>query len=80
VGKEEAKEKEIKYKTCIMGFAVRVDKTKDTKGAFDKKLLEGLKFMQTYIDQHASFHPLKPDKALKPIKEKGDMSKFQVTS
>jgi hypothetical protein len=80
VGKEVVKEKEIKYKTCVVGFAVRVDKTKDTKGGFDKKLLEGLLFMQTYIDQHASFHPFKPGTTLKPIKEKGEFPKFQVTS
>jgi hypothetical protein len=80
VGKEEVKEKEIKYKTCVVGFAVRVNKTKATKGGFDKKLLEGLLFMQTYINQHASFHPIKPGTMLKPIKEKGEFPKFQVTS
>ncbi len=31
VGKEVVKEKEIEYKTCVVGFAVRVNKTKDTK-------------------------------------------------
>jgi hypothetical protein len=36
--------------------------------------------MQTYINQHASFHPINPGSALKPIKEKGDFPKFQVTS
>jgi hypothetical protein len=80
VGKEEVKEKEIKYKTCVVGFAVHVNKMKDTKGGFDKKLLEGLLFMQTYIDQYASFHPIKPGTALKLIKEKGEFPKFQVTS
>ncbi len=40
---------------------------------------EGLAFMQTYIDQHASFHPIRPSKAFKPIKEKGNMPKYQVT-
>ncbi len=80
VGKEEVKEKEIKYKTCVVGFAIRVDKTKDTKGGFEKKLLERLLFMQTYIDQHASFHPIKPGTMLKPIKEKGKFPKCQVTS
>jgi hypothetical protein len=45
VGKEVVKEREIKYKTCVVGFVVCVDKTKDTKGGFDKKLLEGLLFM-----------------------------------
>jgi hypothetical protein len=76
VGKEEVKEKEIEYKTCVVGFAVRVDKTKDTKGGFDKKLLEGLLFMKTYIDQHASFHPIKPGTTFKPIKEKGKFPKI----
>ncbi len=45
VGKEEVKEKEIKYKTCVVGFADCVNKTKDTKGGYDKKLLEGLLFI-----------------------------------
>jgi hypothetical protein len=80
VGKEEVKEKEIKDKTYIVDFTVRVNKMKDTKGGFDKKLLEGLLFMQTYIGQHASFHPIKPGTMLKPIKEKGKVPKFQVTS
>jgi hypothetical protein len=80
VGKEVVKEKDIEYKMCVVGFAIRVDKTKDTKGGFDKKLNKGLRFMQTYIDQHASFHPINPDSALKPIKEKGDFPRFQVTS
>jgi hypothetical protein len=80
VGKKVVKEKEIEYKTCVVGFVVCVDKTKDTKGGFDKKLLEGLLFMQTYINQHASFHPIKPGTTLKPIKEKGKFPKFQVTS
>jgi hypothetical protein len=79
VGKEEANEKEIKYKTCVVGFVVWFDKMKDTKGGFNKKFLEGLAFMQTYIDQHASFHLIRLGKALKPIKEKGDMPKYQVT-
>jgi hypothetical protein len=80
VGKEVVKEKEVEYKKCVVGFAIRVNKTKDTKGGFDKKLNKGLIFMQTYIDQHASFHPINPGAALKPIKEKGDFPKFQVTS
>jgi hypothetical protein len=75
VGKEAVEEKETKHKTCVVGFAVRVDKGKDTKGGFDKKLLEGLAFMQTYIDQHTSFHPIRQGKTLKLIKEKGDMPK-----
>jgi hypothetical protein len=70
VEKEVVKEKEIKYKKCMVGFAIQVDKTKDRKGGFDKKLNEGLGFMQTYINQHASFHPINPGSALKPIKER----------
>jgi hypothetical protein len=80
VGKEVVKENEIEYKKCEVSFAIQVDKTKDTKGGFNRKLYEGLMFMQTYIDQHASFHPISPGSALKPIKEKGDFPKFQVTS
>ncbi len=80
VGKEVVKEKDIEYKKCVVGFAIQVNKTKDTKGGFDKKLNKGLAFMQTYIDQHASFHLINPGSAIKPIKEKGDFPKFQVTS
>ncbi len=80
VGQEVVKEKEVEYKKCVVGFAIRVNKTKDTKEGFDKKLHESLMFMQTYINQHASFHPINPGAALKPIKEKGDFPKFQVTS
>jgi hypothetical protein len=78
VGKETVEEKEIEYKTCMVGFAVQVDKGKNTKGGFDTKLLEELAFMQTYIDKHASFHPIRQGKILKPIKGKGDMPKYQV--
>jgi hypothetical protein len=39
VGKEVVEEKEIEYKTCVVGFAVQVERTKDTKGGFDKKLM-----------------------------------------
>ncbi len=31
VGKEVVKEKEIEYKKCVVGFAIRVDKTKKHK-------------------------------------------------
>ena len=58
VGKNTVEEQQIDYKTCIVGFAVRVDKGKDTKGGFDKKIIEGLAFMQTYIDKNASFHAI----------------------
>ena len=57
-----------------------MERTKDTKRGFDKKLMEELMFMQTYIDRNASFHPIKLGTTLKPIKEKGNFPKFQVTS
>jgi hypothetical protein len=63
----------------VVGFAVRVDKGKDTKGGFDKKIIEGLNFMQTYIDQNASFHAIRPGTTAKPNKGKLDMPKYQVT-
>ncbi len=35
-GKETVEEKEIEYKTCVVGFAVRLDKGKDTKGEIEQ--------------------------------------------
>jgi hypothetical protein len=35
--------------------------------------------MQTYIDKYASFHPIGKDQTAKPIREKADMPKYQVT-
>ncbi len=63
----------------MVGFAIRLDKGNNTKGGFDKKIIKGLSFMQTYIDQDVSFHPIGMYKTLKPIKEKGNMLKYQVT-
>ena len=73
VKKEATQAQCIEYKKCIVGFAIRVDKGNNTKGGFDKKLTEGLTFMQTYIDKHASFHLIGKDQTAKPIKEKTDM-------
>jgi hypothetical protein len=70
----------IEYTKCVVGFAIRVDKGNNTKGGFDKKLMEGLGFMQTYINKHASFHPIGKDQTVKPIREKTDMPKYQVTT
>jgi hypothetical protein len=67
VEKEATQAQRIEYKKCIVGFAIRVDKGNNTKGGFDKKLIEGLTFMQTYIDKHASFHPIGKDQTAKPI-------------
>ncbi len=79
VKKEATQAQRIEYKKCVVGFAIRVDKGNNTKGGFDKKLLEGLTFMQTYIDKHAWFHPIGKDQTARPIKEKTDMPKYQVT-
>ena len=64
---------------CVVGFAIRVDKGNNTKGGFDKKLMEGLNFMRTYIDSHAAFFPIGKDQTEKPIREKAEMPKYQVT-
>ncbi len=79
VKKEATHAQRIEYKKCVVGFAIRVDKGNNTKGGFDKKLLKGLTFMQTYIDKHASFHPIGKDQTARPIKEKTDIPKYQVT-
>jgi hypothetical protein len=79
IKKEATQAQRIEYKKCVIGFAIRVDKGNNTKGGFDKKFLEGLTFMQTYIDMHALFHPIGKDQIPKPIKEKTDMPKYQVT-
>ncbi len=79
VEKEATQVQRIEYKKCVVSFAIRVNKGSNTKGGFDKKLIEGLTFMQTYINKHASFHPIGKDRTAKPIKEKTDMPKYQVT-
>jgi hypothetical protein len=63
----------------MVGFAIRINQGYNTKGGFDKKIIEGLSFLQTYIDQHASFHVIREDSRLRPIKEKGNMPKYQAT-
>ncbi len=70
---------QIEYKKCVVGFAIRVGKGNNTKGGFDKKLIEGLTFIQTYINKHASFHSISKDQTVQPIKEKTDMPRYQVT-
>ncbi len=52
----------------MVGFVVRVDKGNNMKGGGDKKIIKVLTFMQTYIDRNTSFHPIRLDKTLKPIK------------
>ncbi len=53
---ETTQAQQIEYKKRIGGFGIRVNKGNNTKGGFNKKLIEGLTFMQTYINKHASFH------------------------
>ncbi len=75
---EVEKEKPIAYKECVVGFAIRVNKGNNVKQAFDKKLMEGLEFIQQYVDKYACFLPHEKDKKLEPIQAKNDMSKYQV--
>ena len=75
---EVAKEKPTVYKECVVGFAIRVDKGNNTKQAFDKKLMEGLEFIQQYVDKRACFLPHKKDKKLDPIRTRSNMPKYQV--
>jgi len=75
---EVAKEKNFVYKECVVGFAIRVDKGNNTKQAFDKKLMEGLEFIQQYVDKRACFLPREKDKNLEPIRARNDMPKYQV--
>jgi hypothetical protein len=64
---EVEKEKTIAYKKCVVGFAIRIDKGNQVKQAFNKKLMEGLQFIQQYIDNCACFLPHEKDKKLKLI-------------
>ena len=75
---EVVKEKPIAYKECVVGFAIRVDKGNNTKSAFDKKLMEGLNFIQQYVDKRACFLPHEKGKKLEPIRAKNNMPKYQV--
>ncbi len=56
----------------MVSFAIRVDKGKNMKGALNKKLVEGLSFLQMYLDKQACFFPFGKDQTLAPIKEKAD--------
>jgi hypothetical protein len=64
---------------CVIGFAIRVDKGNNTKGGFDKKLAEGLKFLREIVDPAACILPNGKDKRLGPIKSKSDLPKYQLT-
>jgi hypothetical protein len=62
----------------VVGFAIRIDKGKNAKQAFNKKLMEGLQFIQQYVDKSACFLPYEKDKKLDPIGSNSDMPKYQV--
>jgi hypothetical protein len=49
VEKEATQAQQIKYKKCVVSFTIRVKKGNNTKGGFNKKLIEGLTFMQMYM-------------------------------
>jgi hypothetical protein len=69
----------VKYNKWVVAFAIRVDKGKDTKVGFDKKIVTALSFLQTYIDKHAAFFSIDGlDLSRPPIKEKADIPAFQV--
>ncbi len=69
----------VKYKKCVVAFAIWVDKGKDTQAAFSKKLIAALSFLQTYINKHAALFAINGlDSSRSPIKEKGDLPAFQV--
>jgi hypothetical protein len=72
-------EPKVKYNKCVVAFAIRVDKGKDTKVGFDKKIATALSFLQTYINKHAAFFSInRLDSSRPPIKEKADVPAFQV--
>ncbi len=69
----------MKYNKCVVAFAIRVDKGKDTKAGFDKNIVAALSFLQTYIDKHAAFFSIDGlNLSRTPIKEKADVPAFQV--
>jgi hypothetical protein len=70
---------EVKYNKCVVAFAIRVNKGKDTKAAFDTKIVAALSFLQNYINKHAAFFSIDAlDSSRPPIKEKADVPAFQV--
>jgi hypothetical protein len=72
-------EPKVRYNKCVVAFAIRVDKGKDTKVGFGKKIVATLSFLQTYINKYAAFFSIdKLDLSRPPIKEKADVPAFQV--
>ncbi len=78
-GAPQKPEATVQYNKCVISFAIRVDKGKNTKVGFDKKIIAGLSFLQNYINKHAAFFSIdKSDSSRPPIKEKVDLPAFQV--
>ena len=76
-GAAQQPESEVQYKKCVVAFVIRVDKGKDTKVAFDKKIVTALSFLQNYINKHAAFFSIDGlDSSRPPIKEKADVPAF----
>jgi hypothetical protein len=72
-------EPEVKYNKCVVAFAIRVDKGKDTKAGFCKKIVASLSFFQSYINKYAAFFSINESVSSRPpIKEKADLLTFQV--
>ncbi len=77
-GKKEDANKVEACNRCIVGFAIRVDKENNTKGGFNKMFVEGLAFLQEYLDEAACILPSGKDPQLGPIKSKADIPGYQV--
>jgi hypothetical protein len=78
-GAAQRPESKVQYKKCVVAFVIRADKGKDTKAAFDKKIVTALSFLQNYINKHAAFFSIDgSDSSRSPIKEKADVPAFQV--
>ncbi len=69
----------IAHKKCVVAFSIRVDKGKNTRAAFGKKIIAALSFLQTHIDKQAAFFAIDGSVSDRPpIKEKADLPGFQV--
>ena len=61
-------ETNITYNKRVVSFMIRIDKGKDTKVGFNKKVIAGLSFIQTYINKHTAFFAIdKSDSSRPPI-------------
>jgi hypothetical protein len=76
-GEKEEEEMAVCF-MCVVGFAIRVDKGKNAKGGFNKKISEGLAFLWEYLDKAACILPSGKDPWLNPINSKTDLPKYQV--